>query len=423
MLNKRLLAFAGGALLLSTGIALAGYYDSLPTIGSLAPTFQIPMDTEYAQGRQPQTVRGSLSQIDSAQRQDAGSGGWRNALIGGDFGTNLWQRGTTGAATTGSVVYEADRFFTFSGTGTEIKAIKETAAADITQGYIASARIQRTASQTGVIASCFGQVLSSQNSTRFQGQVAEFEFHAKTGANFSAAGSIVTGYIITGTGSDDTAANLVAGSWAGQANAAATPVTLTTSWDRYSVVGTIPAAATQIGVEICFTPVGTAGANDWFETTGLQLDVNSNAVARTNSSQVAGQYSYASFERRPANVEAQMQFAYYYQLNDPAATVRIGPCQVISANTTARCLVPLPAPMRAAPTITAPGAHTTFAITAADGSANVCTALSATTSATTLAQGSQISVDCTPTSNIAVTVPSQLIGDAQSFSISASAEF
>lgn len=353
MLNKRLLAFAGGALLLSTSIALAGYYDSLPTIGSLAPTFQIPMDTEYAQGRQPQTVRGSLSQIDSAQRQDAGSGGWRNALIGGDFGTNLWQRGTTGAATTTAVVYEADRFFTFSGTGTEIKAIKETAAGDITQGYIASARIQRTASQTGVIASCFGQALTSNQSTRFQGQVAEFEFHAKTGANFSAAGSIVTGYIITGTGSDDTAANLVAGSWAGQANATATPVTLTTSWDRYSVVGTIPATATQIGVEICFTPVGTAGANDWFETTGLQLDVNSNAVARTNSSQVAGQYSYASFERRPASIEAEMQYAYFYRLVEPASTAAIdGVCQAVGA-TSNICNVNLPVVMRATiPTLT-----------------------------------------------------------------------
>lgn len=429
-MRSKFVSFLTGACLLAgiTAATAAGVFTNgvPPAGGSQYPTTipltgneTLPADTNLTSGLNPASEAITVAQISGAARAAYGSGGWRNGLIGGDFGTNLWQRGTTGAATTTAVLYGADRWWALSGTGTEVKIIKETSAADITTGFAASGRLQRTASQTGVVASCIGQVLTSANSTRFQSKLVEFSVHLLAGANFSAASSNVTMTIATGTGADESAANFSTGAWTGYAATTQT-TTISTTWTRYSMVASIPAAATQIGVKICFTPVGTAGANDWFEMAGAQLDDNAAAVAYNGVTSYLG--NMASYERRPASEEAQLQYAYYYQLNDPAATVQIGSCQVITANTAAVCLVPLPVVMRAAPTITAPGSNTAFAITAADGSANVCTALAVTGSAVVTQPGGQVQVTCTPTSNIAITVPSHLIGDAQAFSIKASAE-
>lgn len=353
MSKSKAFALLGGAALLAAALAspaLAGYYSNLPTV-TPDSSFTLPMDTNYGQGRQPQTGKASIGSIASGIAQSSISQGWRNALIGGDFGTNLWQRGTTGASTTTALLYGADRWWGLSGTGTAFTQARVTTSQ--TDGFAASNRVQRTAAQTGVLPVCVGQVLTSANSTRFQSRVAELSFHAKVGATFSAASSLITAYIAYGTGSDESAANFSTGSWTGYTEAAATAVTLTTSWDRYSVTGSIPATATQVGVKLCYTPVGTAGATDYFEFTGAQLDTNAAAVAKTSSSQVAGQYSISSFERRPAGIEAILQYGYFWRLNEPASGAAInGMCQATGANTNI-CNVNLPVIMRATtPTIT-----------------------------------------------------------------------
>ena len=384
-MNKHLMAFVGGAALLASAVApaLAGYYDNLPTLTSPPNTATVPMDTNYGQGRQPQTGKATLSTINSASMSNTGSGGWRNALIGGDFGTNLWQRGTTGASTTTVLTYGPDRWWGLSGTGTAFTQARVTSSQ--TAGYAASNRVQRTAAQTGVLPICVGQVLSSANSTRFQGQLAEFSFYLKLGATFSAASSQLTAYIATGTGSDQSAANFSTGSWTGYAEAAATVVTGTTSWDRYSVTGAIPSTATQIGVKICYTPVGTAGATDYFEFTGAQLDVNPGAVARTSSSQIAGQYSIASVERRPASIEALLQYSYFWRLNEPASGAALsGSCQATGANTNI-CNVFMPVMMRTTtPTIAITTAGT-FKVNIAGTPTTIATPTASTCSSTACA--------------------------------------
>jgi hypothetical protein len=47
---------------------------------------------------------------------------------------------------------------------------------------------------------------------------------------------------------------------------------LTTSWQRFVYTGYIDPTATQIGIRFTNEPVGTAGANDWYEVTGVQLE-------------------------------------------------------------------------------------------------------------------------------------------------------
>jgi hypothetical protein len=383
----------------------------------------------------PCTVSCFVTSATLANYSQATPGGnAENALVGGDATTNLFQRGSSVVlATPAAVAYTADRWVAWGGTNTPVTVASAT---DAPQNYGKSFKVTK-ASGAGVVQVCVGQEITTQNSYRFQGLATEFDFHAKALAGFSAASKNLAVYVITGTGTDEGTANgafsINAGGgsstpWTGPVVAGGTTgylIPITTTWARYGVVVPIPATSTEIMVAICYTPVGTGGSTDGFEFTGAQVVPNASltSVAGTAGAILGVNDTRAkAFLRRAASEERLLQLTYYYQLNDPAATASVGTCQVITANSAAVCLVPLPVTMRAAPTITAPGSNTAFAITAANGAANVCTALAVTTSSTVPQPGGMISVTCTPTSNIAITVPSQLIGDAQAFNINASAE-
>jgi hypothetical protein len=425
-----LCAFAGAfvALLGTVGPVQRAVSQGMVQVTNLAGTEQISLGY-------PCTVSCFATSATLANYSQATAGGnSENALVGGDATTNLFQRGSsTVLATPAAVAYTADRWVAWGGTNTPVTVASAT---DAPQNYGNSFKVTK-ASGAGVVQVCIAQEITTQNSYRFQGLTAEFDIHAKALGGFSAVGKNLAVYVLTGTGTDEGTANGAFSLNAG--GGSSTPWTnpilfggtggflipITTTWARYGVVVPIPATATEIMVAICYTPVGTGGATDGFEFTGAQFvpNVSLTSVAGSAGAVLGVNDTRAkAFLRRPASEERLLQLTYYYQLNDPAATASVGICQVITANSAAVCLVPLPVTMRAAPTITAPGAHTAFAITAANGAANVCTALTVTTSATVPQPGGMISVTCAPTSNIAITVPSQLIGDAQAFNINASAE-
>ena len=71
------------------------------------------IDTQYAQGINPESAALSVGQMAVA----AGNGAnFRNLLIGGDFSTNPFQRGTSTASSISSTVtYQADRWFGVGG--------------------------------------------------------------------------------------------------------------------------------------------------------------------------------------------------------------------------------------------------------------------------------------------------------------------
>lgn len=393
-MKKRVFGFLAGAGLLAA-VTVAGaaglYTNGLPVAGGTQYPSTLPLtgnetiaaDTNLTGGQNPATEAITTTQLAGYSSTLAGTGGFRNALIGGDFGTNLWQRGTSGTATTTVLTYGPDRWWALSGTSTEVKIIKETGASDITAGFAASARLQRTASQTGVVASCIGQVLTSANSTRLQGQKVEFSFWGLAGALFSAANSQVTVTIAYGTGSDESAANFSTGAWTGYTAAVAQATTLSTSWARYSAVATIPVTATQVGVKICFTPVGTAGATDFFEIAGAQLDVNPAAVAYNGTAGTAS--NMASFDAVPASVEAIREYAYFFRLSEPASGAALpATCQATGA-TANICNVILPVPMRATtPTITITAAGT-FAVNIAGTPTTIVSPTASTCSSTACA--------------------------------------
>jgi len=107
------------------------------------------------------------------------------------------------------------------------------------------------------------------------GKTYTLSFYARKGADFSASGSTLNANVSYGTGTDQ---NIITG-LTGETSTGGGTFTLTTTWQRFSVSGTIGTNATQIVPVIYYTPVGTAGTNDYFEITGVQVELGS--VANT----------------------------------------------------------------------------------------------------------------------------------------------
>lgn len=362
-----------------------------------------------------------------------------NVLIGGDATTNLWQRATTGASVTTTATYGGpDRFFYWSGTSTAMTVSRTSTAADLpAQGFTYGFKMARTASQTGVVQTCMAQVVESANAAQFQGQTAELSFYATAGATFSAASSAMKAYIVYGTGTDEGAAAMAFGlnagggagaGWTGQANATAAAITINAANGRYVAVGTIPATAKEVGIALCFTPVGTAGANDYIAFSGIQLVRNPSLASKVSTtvgydcSGTTPVIQCSAFDRRLQGVEQLLQQRYYYKLAESAAVTPVGTCGN-STTSLALCLVQFPVTMRTAPTMaytTGFAANTTTAMTAV----TACTSLATSTAvASTAANVKNVMVACGSSAGFgAAGTTSFLYSNAGSGVIQASAE-
>ena len=191
-------------------------------------------------------------------------------------GMNVWQRGTSISAAASTTPYTADRWQIYTNAN-QATTISRQATSDTTNlpNIQYCARVQRNSGQTGTGTYNFGQSFESINSIPFAGKLVSFSFYARAGANYSATSNALSSYVFTGTGTDQ---NRVTGGYTGDATSVTTTATLTTTWQRFTVTGTIPATATEMGVCFLFNPTGTAGTNDYFEVTGVQIDIGSVAL-------------------------------------------------------------------------------------------------------------------------------------------------
>jgi hypothetical protein len=201
-----------------------------------------------------------------------------NAIING--GMDIWQRGTSFAYLVNTGLYTADRWTTIR-TASPSGATVSRQASSLT-GIQYCARVQRDSGNTSTAVMFFGTNLESADSYRFAGQTVTLSYYARAGANYSPTSSGLSANILTGTGTDQSFITGLTGS----TNAGNATATLTTSWQRFTVTGTIGSTATQIAVYFTMTPTGTAGANDYFEVTGVQLELGSVATQfkRSNGS-------------------------------------------------------------------------------------------------------------------------------------------
>jgi hypothetical protein len=197
------------------------------------------------------------------------------------------QRGTSTSMTASTRVYTLDRWLADVGAN-QAATIARQATGDTTNlpNIQYCARVQRNSGQTGT-ANGFGifNSFETMNSIPYAGKTVTYSFYARAGANFSGASNAITAAVYTGTGTDQ---NVF--SFTGLTTAITTGVTLTTTWQRFSVTGSISSTATEIALGAFYAPTGTAGVNDYFEVTGVQLDIGSVALPfRTNGATIQGE--------------------------------------------------------------------------------------------------------------------------------------
>jgi hypothetical protein len=110
-------------------------------------------------------------------------------------------------------------------------------------------------------------------------------FYAKCGANFSPTTANLSIGLSTGTGTDQ---HPIINGWTGSVAMITATQALTTSWVKYEFTsGALGEQSTLFGdsnaanewyLKFSFTPVGTAGDNDWFEVTQVKLEAGAVAT-------------------------------------------------------------------------------------------------------------------------------------------------
>lgn len=203
-----------------------------------------------------------------------------NYVINGGF--EIWQRGTSATMNGLNTYKTADRWGAYRNNG---NATESRQAAGLT-GFSYCGRYQRNASNAASDIIWAVQSIETSNSVIFAGKSATLSFYARAGANFSSASSALKVQVVSGTGTDQ---NVLSG-FTGEAFPVDQTVTLTTSWQRFTVTATVGSTVTQLGVRFNYTPSGTAGAADYFEITGVQLEEGSAATTfRRNANSLQGE--------------------------------------------------------------------------------------------------------------------------------------
>ena len=209
-----------------------------------------------------------------------------NAIING--GMDIFQRSstpTTGISAPGTnAVYALDRWQLYRNTTGSTMSRQVTGDTTNLPQIQYCGRTQRTVSTSSTAAIYNSYTLETTDSIRFAGQVVTFSFYARAGANYSAASSGLVYALRSGTGTDQ---NNLDG-FTGNTNVVSSTSTLTTTWQRFQGTATVSSTATQLGILFTFTPVGTAGANDYFEITGVQLELGSIATTFKRSGSGGG---------------------------------------------------------------------------------------------------------------------------------------
>lgn len=254
--------------------------------------------------------------------------GSKNFVING--GMDVWQRGTSIVGSGSVANYTADRWQTNLHTNFTIsrQATNDTTNLPDIQ-YCA--RVQRTNGNTTANQVQFAQTLETNNSIPFAGKTVTLSFYARVGANFS-GGTLKTTFV-TGTGTDQNYASFTSPSYT------FTSYNTTTTWQKFSVTISVSSSAKQIALYFYYDATGTAGAADFFEVTGVQLELGSVATP---------------FSRAGGDIQGELakcQRYYWRQTANASSTfANFRASGVCSSTTGGRMMVSNPVEMRVVPT-------------------------------------------------------------------------
>jgi len=135
-----------------------------------------------------------------------------------------------------------------------------------------AAKVTRNNGQTGTGALVFAYPLDTDEIVRMRGQKMNIQFQAKAGANWSPAGGTLSYSLYVGTGAVGKRGSTP---YTGETQAVSGSLSLNSSQQLgTTTAGTVivPANATQAELQIAWTPVGTAGADDSITVDDVQLE-------------------------------------------------------------------------------------------------------------------------------------------------------
>lgn len=287
-----------------------------------------PTKTTYANGdvysaSDVNDTNGTINLLTSSTLSIAAG---KNGIINGGF--DIWQRGTANVTTANA--FTADRWQKNSATHYGISRVAVSDTTNLPQIQYA-ARIQRTNASATTTVCALVYSMETNDAMKFAGQTVTVSFYARKGANYSGGNFSVI--IYTGTGTDQ---NLVTG-YTGSAAQVTASAALTTSMARYTASVTLPATATEIGLYCAFTPTGTAGANDYVDMTGVQLELGSTAT---------------TFSRAGGTIQGELAACqrYYWRNLSTESSGWLGVLGYYSSTTSFRGNAVAPVSMRTTPT-------------------------------------------------------------------------
>lgn len=268
----------------------------------------------------------------------------KNAVING--GMDIWQRGTSVALTASSSNYVTDRFYSYRGTLATGGTVSRQLTSDTTNlpNIQYCARVQRDLGNTSTQPTVLVSDLETVNSIPYAGKTVTLSFYARAGANYSATSNALNVTLFSGTGTDQA----IRGGYTNQLSPISQTATLTTTWQRFSYSASIGSNVTQLGLYILTNPTGTAGANDYFEITGVQLELGTTA---TTFSRAGG-----TIQGELAACQRYYQKSYGQAVTVPTNATGGGLAMGVTTATTPTGsylgYVKLPVTMRISPTVT-----------------------------------------------------------------------
>jgi hypothetical protein len=253
-----------------------------------------------------------------------------NYIING--GMDVWQRGTSGTAGA-SVAFAADRWQSVTYAGGTMYWFQQPAVGN-PSGTRYCTRVQRASGATNAATTNLAYSFETTDVLSIAGKTMTLSYYARAGANYSPTGSAFNHAVTWGTGTDQ--AVFTGAGITGGGDIFRSSVALTTSWQRFTVTFTVPSGATSLGISLYSgTNVGTAGAADYWDITGMQLERGNTPTA---------------FRRNQPNLQAELSACKrYYQISYTPSAAGPTPLSVVDGGLKAAA-VKFEVEMRATPT-------------------------------------------------------------------------
>lgn len=262
-------------------------------------------------------------------------------IINRNGSMDIWQRGTAITIGASATLYGPDGWYLSAGANQQCTASAVTA---LVSGSTQAGQFQRAQSQTGTTSQTIGFPMDTDEVNMCLGKPLALQFVYATGANWSPANVVINA--VFGTGSVVKQVNgytnqtiIVSSTIVLAAGASATKVFLN------SGALTVPTNVTQGEVQFVYSPVGTAGANDWIQLDDIQLEPY----------QVPTPFDRIPFDMALHRCKRHYQKTFPYATAPAAAAGTVNAVAALTqvANALPTAIWKLSPPMRITPTATA----------------------------------------------------------------------